>query len=65
MNGHRFDHLMLKTKTVAAEAKKDGIYVTFEGEGAPKEAQRYDLVLQAVGRVPNGKKLALSARVSR
>lgn len=57
MNGHRFDHLMLKTKTVAAEAKKDGIYVTFEGEGAPKEAQRYDLVLQAVGRVPNGKKI--------
>ncbi len=57
MNGHRFDHLMLKTKTVAAEAKKDGIYVTFEGEGAPNEAQRYDLVLQAVGRVPNGKKI--------
>lgn len=57
MNGHRFNHLMLKTKTVAAEAKKDGIYVTFEGEGAPKEAQRYDLVLQAVGRVPNGKKI--------
>lgn len=57
MNSHRFDHLMLKTKTVAAEAKKDGIYVTFEGEGAPKEAQRYDLVLQAVGRTPNGKKI--------
>ena len=57
MNSHRFDHLMLKTKTVAAEAKKDGIYVTFEGESAPKEAQRYDLVLQAVGRTPNGKKI--------
>jgi dihydrolipoamide dehydrogenase len=57
MNGHRFDNLMLKTKTVGAEAKKDGIYVTFEGEGAPKEPQRYDLVLQAVGRTPNGKKI--------
>lgn len=57
MNSHRFDHLMLKTKTVAAEAKNDGIYVTFEGESAPKEAQRYDLVLQAVGRTPNGKKI--------
>lgn len=56
-NAHRFDHLMLKTKTVGAEAKKDGIYVTFEGEGAPKEPQRYDLVLQAVGRTPNGKKI--------
>jgi dihydrolipoamide dehydrogenase len=57
MNGHRFDNLMLKTKTVGAEAKKDGIYVSFEGEGAPKEPQRYDLVLQAVGRTPNGKKI--------
>ena len=47
-NAGRFDNIMLKTKTVGAEARKDGIYVTFEGEGAPKEPQRYDLVLQAV-----------------
>ncbi|SOE49964.1 dihydrolipoyl dehydrogenase [Orrella dioscoreae] len=58
MNAPRFDNIMLNTKTVGAEAKKDGIYVTFEGEGAPKEPQRYDLVLQAVGRSPNGKKIA-------
>ncbi|MGB6007906.1 dihydrolipoyl dehydrogenase [Castellaniella sp.] len=57
MNARRFDHSMLKTKTVAAEAKDDGIWVTFEGEAAPKEPQRYDLVLQAVGRAPNGKKI--------
>jgi dihydrolipoamide dehydrogenase len=57
MNARRFDHVMLKTKTVAAEAKPDGIWVTFEGESAPKEPQRYDLVLQAVGRAPNGKKI--------
>jgi len=57
MNEHRFDNIMLKTKTVGIEAKKDGIYVTFEGEKAPKEPQRYDLVLQAVGRSPNGKKI--------
>ncbi|WP_322999827.1 dihydrolipoyl dehydrogenase [Castellaniella sp.] len=57
MNARRFDHVMLKTKTVAAEAKDDGIWVTFEGEAAPKEPQRYDLVLQAVGRAPNGKKI--------
>jgi len=57
MNAGRFDNIMLKTKTVGAEAKADGIYVTFEGEGAPKEPQRYDLVLQAVGRVPNGGKI--------
>jgi dihydrolipoamide dehydrogenase len=48
---------MLKTKTVGAEATADGILVSFEGEGAPKEPQLYDLVLQAVGRTPNGKKI--------
>lgn len=57
MNAHRFDNVMLKTKTVGAEAKEDGIWVTFEGEGAPAEPQRYDLVLQAVGRTPNGNKI--------
>lgn len=56
-NEKRFDSIMLKTKTVGAEAREDGIYVTFEGEGAPKTPQRYDLVLQAVGRTPNGKKI--------
>lgn len=55
MNAHRFDNIMTHTKTVAAEAKEDGIYVTFEGEKAPKEPQRYDLVLVAAGRAPNGK----------
>ena len=57
-NAKRFDHIMLKTKTVGAEATAEGILVKFEGEGAPKEPQLYDLVLQAVGRTPNGKKLA-------
>lgn len=57
MNAPRFDHIMLKTKTVGAEATKDGILVRFEGEGAPQEPQLYDLVLQAVGRTPNGKKI--------
>ncbi len=58
MNAKRFDHIMLKTKTVGAEATAEGIRVSFEGEGAPKEPQVYDLVLQAVGRSPNGKKIA-------
>jgi len=57
MNAKRFDHIMLKTKTVGGEAKADGIHVRFEGEGAPKDPVRYDLVLQAVGRSPNGKKI--------
>ncbi|MGJ7568881.1 dihydrolipoyl dehydrogenase [Variovorax sp. GB1R11] len=57
MNAPRFDNIMLKTKTVGAEATKEGIKITFEGENAPKEPQVYDLVLQAVGRSPNGKKI--------
>ncbi len=61
MNAKRFDNIMLKTKTVGAEATADGIKVTFapaqEGGTAP-EPQTYDLVLQAVGRTPNGKKIA-------
>ena len=60
MNAHRFDNIMLKTKTVGAEATPEGIRVTFapaeEGGTAP-EPQTYDLVLQAVGRTPNGKKI--------
>jgi len=57
MNAPRFDNIMLKTKTVDGKATADGIVVRFEGEGRLKE-QRYDLVLQAVGRVPNGRKIA-------
>jgi dihydrolipoamide dehydrogenase len=57
MNASRFDNVMLKTKTVGAEATSEGIRVSFEGEAAPKEPQLYDLVLQAVGRVPNGKRI--------
>ncbi|MCM2252424.1 MAG: dihydrolipoyl dehydrogenase [Ramlibacter sp.] len=57
MNAPRFDKVMLKTRTVGAEATRDGILVRFEGEQAPKEPQLYDLVLQAVGRSPNGGKI--------
>lgn len=47
--------LLLKTKVTKVEAKKDGLYVTFEGENAPKEPQKFDRILVSVGRVPNGK----------
>ena len=56
MNAPRFDNIMLNTKTVGAKATSQGIEVSFEGVGAPAP-QTYDLVLQAVGRSPNGKKL--------
>ena len=58
-NSHRFERIMLKTRTVAVDAKDDGLWVKFEGEGAPNaESVRYDMVLQAAGRAPNGKKIA-------
>jgi dihydrolipoamide dehydrogenase len=56
-NEHRFDRIMLKTRTASAEAREDGIWVKFEGEQAPVDAQCYDLVLQAAGRAPNGRKI--------
>ncbi|WP_298443184.1 dihydrolipoyl dehydrogenase [uncultured Ferrimonas sp.] len=46
---------MLQTKVTAVEAKEDGIYVSMEGKKAPAEPQRYDAVLVAIGRLPNGK----------
>ena len=57
-NASRFDKIMLKTKTVAVNAQKDGLFVKFEGEGAPTEPVKYDMILQAAGRAPNGKKIA-------
>ncbi|WP_021022595.1 dihydrolipoyl dehydrogenase [Salinivibrio costicola] len=50
-------NLMLETKVTAVEAKEDGIYVTMEGKKAPAEPVRYDAVLVAIGRSPNGKLL--------
>ncbi|MCC9001766.1 MAG: dihydrolipoyl dehydrogenase [Candidatus Competibacter sp.] len=57
MNARRFDKIMLKTKTVAVEAKPEGLLVTFEGANAPAEPQLYDMILQSAGRSPNGKKI--------
>ena len=56
-NAKRFDKIMLKTKTVAVEAKDDGLYVKFEGEGISPEPVKYDMILQAAGRTPNGNKI--------
>jgi len=57
-NAKRFDKLMLKTKTVGAQATADGIRVMFEGLDGTRSEGVYDLVLQAVGRTPNGKKIS-------
>lgn len=53
----RFESIMLSTKVAKIDAKKDGIYVSFEGENAPKEAQVYDRILVSIGRRPNGKNI--------
>ncbi len=58
MNAPRFDNILLKTKTVGAQATADGILVQFEGADGKTSEGLYDLVLQAVGRTPNGKKIA-------
>ncbi len=50
-----YENIWLSTKVTKVEAKKDGIYVTMTGDNAPKQPERFDLVLSAVGRTPNGK----------
>lgn len=52
-------NLMLETKVTAVEAKLDGIYVSMEGKNAPSKPVRYDAVLVAIGRAPNGNFLDL------
>ncbi|HHF7374541.1 dihydrolipoyl dehydrogenase [Legionella bozemanae] len=45
---------LLKTKVTAMEAKKDGIYVSMEGEHATDKPLCFQQVLVSVGRKPNG-----------
>ena len=50
----RYKNIYLKTKVTKVEAKKEGLYVTFEGGEAPNTPQKFDRILCAVGRRPNG-----------
>ena len=54
----RYEKIYLGTKVTKLEAKPDGLYATLEGEGAPGMAERYDRVLLAAGRRPNGREIA-------
>jgi dihydrolipoamide dehydrogenase len=54
----RYKNIYLNTKVTKVEAKKDGLWVTFEGSDAPKDPQRFDRILSAVGRKPNGKNVS-------
>lgn len=53
-----YENILLETKVVKVEAKSDGLWVQFEGKNAPKDPERFDRILSAVGRVPNGKDIA-------
>ncbi|MCP3675121.1 MAG: dihydrolipoyl dehydrogenase [Gammaproteobacteria bacterium] len=56
----QYESIMLETKVTKVEAKDDGLWVSFEGKNAPEGAQRYDKILSAVGRRPNGDLLDLA-----
>jgi len=49
------ERILLETKVTKVETKKDGLHVTFEGKNAPEKTEKFDHVLVAVGRTPNGK----------
>lgn len=54
----KYEHIFLNTKVVKVEAKPDGLWVSFEGKNAPTAPERFDKILSAVGRAPNGKLIA-------
>ncbi len=54
----RYDNIWLETRVTAVEAGDKGLTVTFDGKNAPDKPQTYDRILVAVGRTPNGKKIA-------
>ncbi len=47
------DGIYLNTRVISAQPQDDGLLVSFAGDNAPSET-RYDAVLVAVGRTPNG-----------
>lgn len=51
-----YENIYLKTGVTAVKAMKSGLEVTFDGNDAP-EKDKFDAILVAVGRQPNGKKI--------
>lgn len=51
----QYERVMLKTRVTKVEAKKDALWVTFEGDNAPEQnPMPFDRLLVCVGRRPNG-----------
>jgi dihydrolipoamide dehydrogenase len=56
----RFERIMLGTRAASVDPAADGLRVTFDGKGAPGP-EVYGKVLVAVGRSPNGARIAADA----
>ncbi|MDY0146903.1 MAG: dihydrolipoyl dehydrogenase [Halothiobacillus sp.] len=56
----RYENIYLGSKVTGVTATTEGLDVTFEGKSAPA-TDRFDKILVAVGRSPNGRKLNLEA----
>ncbi len=57
----RYEKILLKTKVTKVESGKDGLTVTFEDAAGAVTTDRFDKLLVAVGRRPNGKLIAAEA----
>ncbi len=56
----RYENIYLGAKVTAVSAEADGLRVHFEGGSAPAD-DRFDKILVAVGRLPNGKLIRAEA----
>ncbi|MGR9107069.1 MAG: dihydrolipoyl dehydrogenase [Gammaproteobacteria bacterium] len=56
----QYENIYLSTRVSEIKALKNGLKVSFEGEGAP-ESDTFDRVLVAVGRRPNGDSIGAEA----
>jgi dihydrolipoamide dehydrogenase len=54
----RYAGILLNTRVVAVTATAEGVQVTMEAQGGARSTKRYDHVLVAVGRSPNGGRIA-------
>nr|VFK27130.1 MAG: dihydrolipoamide dehydrogenase [Candidatus Kentron sp. MB] len=56
----RYENIFLQTAVTGIRAREDGLHVSFHGPKAPDD-DRFDAVLVAVGRTPNGKRIGAEA----
>jgi dihydrolipoamide dehydrogenase len=54
----RYGEVLLNTRVVGVTAAPEGLQVVMEAQGGARTTRRYDYVLVAVGRSPNGARIA-------